>query len=213
MQKKPLQELQERNSFLCNRPIKLLLLTDGRIASNEYEEIKIYDIAKQNELVMTIPVQDISLFNLYEFDENILICVSHSNNITCWKINKKSYELLFSEKKSDYIHLFPFYDSEHFATISKENLLLTIFESKRPHLESPIEKKVITSVERIKFGVGLKILPFFLIFKENQLEIYSTKTLQIVSIIEYRLFQESHEDPCIQYKETVIFVTQYFPSN
>ena len=43
-------------------------------------------------------------------------------------------------------------------------------------------KKVITSVERIKFGVGLKILPFFLILKENQLEIYSTKTLQIVGI-------------------------------
>ena len=99
MQKKPLQELQERNSFLCNRPIKLLLLTDGRIASNEYEEIKIYDIAKQNELVMTIPVQDISLFNLYEFDENILICVSHSNNITCWKKIKKATNCFFQKRK------------------------------------------------------------------------------------------------------------------
>ena len=61
MQKKPLQELQERNSFLCNRPIKLLLLTDSRIASNEYEEIKTHDIAKQNELVMTI------LYRIFHF--------------------------------------------------------------------------------------------------------------------------------------------------
>lgn len=38
---------------------------------------------------MTIPVQGISLYTLYGFDENILISVSHFDIITCWKISQK----------------------------------------------------------------------------------------------------------------------------
>ena len=208
MIRKPLYELQERKSFYCNGSTSLLLLNDGRIASSEFDTIQIYDINKLNELVMSIPIQYIEFNKMYELDDNVLISFSNSNIISCWKINQTTYEPLFSEDQNEKVNFFIFNDNEHFATISNNSFKLQIFSSKPPHNQSPIREKVINSTKFMKFGVGLKGLPLFLICKEEQLDVYSTITFQCRSTIVSKLLIGIYEEPFLQYNnETVILVS------
>ena len=87
-------------------------------------------------------------------------------------------------------------------------LKLQIFSSKRPHSQSPFKEKVISNTKKMKFGVGLKGLPLFLICKEKQLDVYSTITFQCRSTIVSDLLVGIYEEPFLQYNnETVILVS------
>ena len=94
--------------------------------------------------------------------------------------------------------------------ISDEELTLQIFKTNKPYNENPIKEKVIKSPTIMRFGIGIKGLPLFLICKEYFLLGYSTRTFQNIYTIESSDFSQVNDNTNLQFNnEAVIMASNY----